>query len=284
MRRLKRHSAPGFSLVELLVVLAVIGIIGGISIPIVRMFSQNDLQRGVRELHTVLRAARVYAATYNVNTAVIYQLNTGVMDDTVRRQTVRCLQAAAVVYQLPADMGLHKGKYVPVPKFGAEFRPFPQGHAVLLDTVPDQTGGPPGLPVYARMEGGEFYVGENAETVNIQNSLGMTSVPVYLGHISPDARDWEAEYDETASVRYLGHVFNSAGQLSSGGEAQRYRMLFAPAPDRPREERMWSTVPLTEDDVLVKWLSGDMPGGVMGMLGVPIEIFRSTGRVNMGSL
>lgn len=284
MRPLTKHSAPGFSLVELLVVLAVIGIIGGISIPILRMFSQNDLQRGARELHTLIRAARVYAATYNVNTAVIYQLNTVPMDDTIQRQPARSLQAAAVVYQLSAEMGPYRGKYVPAPKFGAEFRPFVQGHALLLNTVPDRPDGPPGYAVYSRMEGGEFYLGENLETVTIQNSLGMTSVPVYLGYIPPNPADWEAEYDAGGEARYLGHVFNSAGQLSSGGESQRYRVLFAPAPDRPREERMWGTVQLGDDGMVTAWLTGGAPDGTMGMLGVPIEIFRSTGRVNMGSL
>ena len=111
-------------MVELLVVIAVIGILIGISIPITRMFTRNDLRDSARTVYTLLRAARVYATTYNVETAVVYSLDnpftreTGgpdqftPLEDTILPDgdgplaplAVRTIRAASVMYKLPDGM------------------------------------------------------------------------------------------------------------------------------------------------------------------------------------
>jgi hypothetical protein len=65
------------TLVELLIVMGILAIIGGMAIPtLARLgaFSQDDKADGARELLNILKAARVYAATYRVDTAVYYTL------------------------------------------------------------------------------------------------------------------------------------------------------------------------------------------------------------------
>ena len=289
-----RNRSGGFSLVELLVVLAIVGILMGISIPILRMFSQNDMDRGARSLYTMIRAARVYASTYNVKTAVVYELDGSPagspVADSLRRRPVRTLRGAMIVYQLPEDMGSYKGLYVPTPEHGGEFQPFPIGYSVLLDVPPVEATMPPTGPAYL------YGVSENpAKDANFLSDfgtnislLGMMPVVMYSGPVDSDPTVREKEFDATAEVPLLAHVFDTGGKLDlgkSGSTTQRFSILFAPSPDRPVEERTWSTGEVN-DSALDLWWAKSSPeiGPQMGMLGIPIEIYRSTGRVRMGSL
>lgn len=289
MRRKARHSvggAAGFSLVELIVVLAVIGILTGISIPVVRMFSQNDLQRGVRPLTSMLRAARVYAATYNVNTAVIYEMAPFPVDDTILGQTVRVLSGATVVYQLPKDAGpSYAGLYVPTPQYGADFQPFISGYGVLLQKPPDSYDRPPIELKYNVM--GDQAVDYNTGYFSVADAgtkdLGMGPVRTYMRYIDPQLAVREAEFNAADTETYLGHVFDGKGTLVTENTEQRFRVLFAPLPDQPREERLWTTEPL--DDLYVRaWLDPDSGLQTMGYQGQEVTIYRSTGRIKTGSL
>ncbi len=111
----------GWTLLELLVVMAIIGLLAVISIPVTRMFSRNDLRDGARTIYTMLRAARMYAMTYNVEAAVIYSLDYPFerledgsayfdpLEDSILMGdaqagvplTVRAIRSAAVMYRLP---------------------------------------------------------------------------------------------------------------------------------------------------------------------------------------
>ncbi len=121
--RTARSGRRGWTLLELLVVIAIIGLLAVISIPVTRMFERDDLRAAARTLHTMLRAARMYAMTYNVETAVVYSLDYpferaqdgsgyfAPLEDTILPDpaqvpntvplAVRAIRSAAVMYRLP---------------------------------------------------------------------------------------------------------------------------------------------------------------------------------------
>jgi len=151
----------GWSLIELLVVLAIISILGVISIPIMRSFARDDMRNGARTVYTMLRAARIYAMSYNVETAVVYELDNDFlsgtpMEDSLRNMQVRCIRAAQVMYRLPDEFGLRpsyeldvaamglnvdtetvswekSGTFVPAPISAGEQVVFADGYSLLLE-------------------------------------------------------------------------------------------------------------------------------------------------------
>lgn len=65
----------GMTLIEMLIVVAIIAIMAGVALPtLARLgaFSRDDVYQSTRSVFAALRAARQYAATNNVDAAVIY--------------------------------------------------------------------------------------------------------------------------------------------------------------------------------------------------------------------
>lgn len=151
---------------ELLVVIAILGLLGAISIPVARMFGRNDLRDGARTLYTMLRAARMYAMTYNVEAAVVYTLDFDLpIEDSLKGGAVRAIRGAAVMYRAPDIMGLTPaslpdvdaavqdipwgGTFVPAPRVGGEFLTFPGDNGILLESVPTEwERSTPGVRIY----------------------------------------------------------------------------------------------------------------------------------------
>ena len=170
----------GWTLIELLVVISIISILGVISVPILRSFARNDMRDGARTVYTMLRAARVYAMTHNVETAVVYELDSDFlmgtpMVDSLRSANkaapyyVRAIRAAQVMYRLPDAVGLRPrppdsvnanedmvnwyspqvGTFIPTNNASGQRVEFAQGYALLLEkTAPEYNPNAPPEQVY----------------------------------------------------------------------------------------------------------------------------------------
>jgi len=69
---MKRRSQAGFTLVELLMVLLIMGVIGAVSLPsVIQFFRSGRLRGATRELQTELQTARTKAISKNVNRGVV---------------------------------------------------------------------------------------------------------------------------------------------------------------------------------------------------------------------
>ena len=338
----------GWSLIELLVVLAIISILGAISIPIMRSFSKDDMRNGARTVYTMLRAARMYAMSYNVETAVVYELDNeflsgSPLEDSLRNTQVRTIRAAQVMYKLPDAVGLRplewpgvnigsrenetvtwEGTFVPAPISAGERVEFADGYSLLLEaptpeynpnapptqiyqddlvgpSPPDLTDpnyvylmyrvkctDPGALPLTPAdiQAGGQFLANYHPLLDSGIWRLGMRPVYVFTGTLM-DYTEGEVADQQVYVHPRMAHVFEPRGNLMSSSSLERYTVLFGPSPDMPYLDRIWFIGDEPDDIRILKWLDPNdntlLSDGGGNLIGIPIEIHRSTGRITLGS-
>lgn len=215
-----RKNEQGLTLVELIVVLTIIALISAVAVPgLARMgaFSRDTLSRETRELFEMLSAARIYATTWNVRTAVVYNLDhyqspeqnplndplvggdAALLTDSMNSAPVRFIDAACMMYALPNSGGafseeiiqlkLQDGTENPVssdayvPMFGNEgnWRRFDDSIALLL-TDPDSVFSSDYRNVYHSTRP-RFSYDDDASFSSGVRSLGMhPGIPVLLDY------------------------------------------------------------------------------------------------------
>jgi len=269
-----RESRAGFTLVEIMVVLAIVALISAIAIPgLAKLgaFSRDEFKRTVSQLDSLLRAAQIYSTTYNVDTAVVYSMDNyspsetfnGVPEavpnpifDSLTGNPVRQIEAAAMLYKIPDGKGPLSGQFVPASGDLGEFTSFPNGMSVMLSNPED-----PFQTFYFEL-GASNYI--QSATDNCICSLGMNQVPVYL--------------EGVGSAPFMAHVFKPSSRMSVvnitsclGCDGERFALYVAPSADRPLDERLVSP----ETASLVA------PDGQPNLMYKKIYIHKSTARVRV---
>ncbi|HRT65944.1 MAG TPA: prepilin-type N-terminal cleavage/methylation domain-containing protein [Candidatus Hydrogenedentes bacterium] len=234
-----RGHRPGMTMIELIVVLAILALMSAIAIPTfarLGYFSRNDLQATARELHSMLKAAKIYAATYRVNTAVAYSVVPVI--DSITGATVEIIDAAALVYKFPQDIknlttfhdqfqdqddsNKDKDDFVPITASltGAFFRSTKQDTCVLIQ-------GPSNYDLKRTLNTVRIYRVEPQLSEN--NELRFDAYPV---ETLPAYRD---KYRD----KFFAHIFKPGGQVivSDPSLPERFRMLVGYRPDRSTTER-----------------------------------------------
>jgi prepilin-type N-terminal cleavage/methylation domain-containing protein len=304
----KRRNGRGFTLVELIVVLAIVALLTALAVPgLARLgaFSDDTLGQESRQLFELLAAARVYATTYNVRTAVVYNLDTykspqvnpnndplplaSFVNDTITGAPTRFITAATMMYALPDSeikfaaaisplfAGGTQEAFVPATGKEWQWREFDDGVALLMKEDPTDPGN-----VYAS-DAPRFDATAGCSGVG---KLGMyCGVPVILDFDTADAAlkaGAPAQDQAQYFARFPAHVFTPDGRVeATASDKERFTFYLGYRPDEPIERRLTNpdfpafVFPGVDDN-------GD-PISIPNLRVVPMEIYRSTGRVKIAS-
>lgn len=205
----------GFSLVELLVVLGVIGVLAGLAIAGAGMWARSDEDRLAQTLHSMLRAARTYATAQNRLCAVGY-LEGPAVTDSLSGELVRPLVGAALLYQTPND------GYDFLPGTGVDgWQMFPAGLCVLPYRAPDYLDGPPVFDGATGMMPVVMFGEPERVPAHVFRNRGELAsggekqrYPLWVGVVpdaAPSERLWEAPGRWSGQVR----ITEDAGMVSA---------------------------------------------------------------------
>lgn len=306
-----RRFRHGFTLVELLVVLALISLVAGIAVPtIVRVAAQNRnaLRETALDLQEMLRATRVLAQTRNLETAVVYMIGgeqlvtangsggfvTYIDGITAARRpsleeltTAGFRNEADLLDVVSAKYGFQPGiLMVPVPVRGPEVRLL-RGNGVLFDLQTAQ------IP-----EAGGNRLITPAAVNAIEEEMGV--VPVFLldreAFFNPDRAVPRADRvvlvePRTAvlspgstgagtvlnlsfgnALAFPGHVFRPNGALRTNSSRQRFELIVGASPSADEFEQF-----------LDPWGEDPANQGDRKRLHYRIEVFAALGRVKLGT-
>jgi len=245
MDAIERRTRPGagLTLIELVVVMAILSLMAAISIPVFIRYGRlnnNELQQTAGNLQEMIRAAQLYATTYNNDSALVYTL--AVRNDSVTGNPIHYISGFAVARRLKrpeiealdaqgASLNTSGEYYVPVQDREGRFRKMSDEICMtLMSSV-----GPNPLNVY--------------DLLNDQGDIAkrdMGLVPIHLVDtdgvtITPPLSD------ATNSNSYIGfppgtlnfpaHKFYSSGFMQTDSSKQRFTLYVTALPDAPEDTR-----------------------------------------------
>jgi len=206
------RTSHGLSLVEILSVLAIIAIMASVTVPMMwRMgaFSRERRTGAARELYAMLRAAKVYAASNRVDTALAYYYNPEDDNhDPVLGFQRQLLNTTIIVRKLTS------GDFVPLQNRNGAFRAMEEGTCAYLTDV-DSAG---------------------LKEISVRDAEDR---PLYV------ERDGILVPVDT----FLAHVFKPSGRMRTDSQRQRFELKVGLTPDANIEERFVDVDPEPPDQL-----------------------------------
>lgn len=298
-----------------MVVLAIIAAITAVAIPAFVSrgsgFGSNPMSRTAREVQSLLRAARVYAITHNITTAVVYNLDNyqSVVDnpgnlpplgdplvDNVTDQTIRGINAAAVMYAYPhktwqtlrGDAFAGDQVFVPVNDNEGNWQPFDDSIIIPLRDLDGYSVCPTYLSPSPRYDPTTNIAGsDSCSGASSIASHGMRpeGVLVFMNDQGPLAPGNAPSANRLAPLveRYVAHVFDPQGRLDlTGVQRQRFSFMVTPRPDVDVGERLVFPELAQVRDFGQDGLAGNGDDQI-NLMHIPIEVFRSSGRAKIAT-
>lgn len=234
----RRDKNQGLTLIELLIVLAIVGLLTSVAIPFViqaGLLSGNKSNLAGRELFNMLRAAKVYAGTYNVDTALAYSVRT--VDDSFSFENVGIVDAMGLVRRLKraelSEFGFNEEDelYAPVGTGDGVFN-FMANDSCLLQDLFFEYNPRMGELVYAdRALSRIVIIDLNREVLEpMRPRLNANLAPDSLGIFMDNPND-QSQY------AFPAHVFNPSGEVTGFTAKQRVKLRVGPLPTADPDER-----------------------------------------------
>lgn len=273
MHRQPHKRTSGFTMVELLVVLAVVALLASLAIPTLARLgpgSRDEISNTSQTVFSLHKAARIYAATYRVNTAVVYFMDNHVeprfgepgfnpevttpISDTITGARARIIRGAAVYFEMADRCGEF---YVPIPRSEGSFIEFAPNAGILLQD-----------PTYTQPNDFNFtrarLNGMSLPSSVLRERMGLLTVAAVT---SGDPCAPPSPQNPWVSQPMLAHKYTQEGflALEDNLDQERFTIHIGYSPDVAAEERTINPDSLT--------------GPVQA---VPMYLYRSTGRIKIG--
>lgn len=278
----RRDKNQGLTLIELLIVLAIVGLLSSVAIPFViqaGLLSGNKSNLAGRELFNMLRAAKVYAGTYNVDTALAYTVRT--VEDSFSGEKVGIVDAMGLVRRLKrSELGelgnelsalgfdFDDELYVPVGTGGDAFRLVANDSCILQSLFFEYR---PKRDVLVAADSAL-----KAITILDARSIGVSVMtPRLNANLAPDPLGLFMN-DPTDSDQFVfpAHVFNPSGEVTGFSTKQRIKLRVGPLPTADPDDRF-------VDSALV--INPDNIHDPANLIHTEVTLYTAMGRVKVTS-
>lgn len=304
------QSTEGFSLVELLIVLFIVTLIGAIMVPALVQSGgllSSDLRNNARALQGMLQAARIYAGTHRVDTAVAYMVNEvedtyweecgleasvpvldGMMlvrraneieQEDIEEALLEALNASGCPGEFDAFVDFinyNEELYVPVQNRFGRLRQFDRDACVLADVFLEEALFPPDHVDVSILEKSGWPSLQGLVPIRIYDLFSFVKPTLLeprsgeLGYKHDTAPDDPEDPCSKYNFRFPAHVFSSSGMVRSNSARARFRLEVGLLPSADLEERFVEELPNDcESNPLPEERS------------VTLELYATIGRVNL---